>query len=83
MAQILFFGRLGERAGGQTHTVSLPPDVMTTEDVRRFVAVQFPDLVEDLAAPSVRIAVNREIVLGKAPVSDADEIAFLPPFSGG
>jgi molybdopterin synthase sulfur carrier subunit len=32
---------------------------------------------------SVRVAVNSEIVDDPFPVSDADEIAFMPPVGGG
>ena len=36
-----------------------------------------------LLHPSVRVAVNNEIVDDPSPVSDADEIAFMPPVGGG
>jgi molybdopterin converting factor small subunit len=44
-----------------------------------------PDLAEMLRAKTVRIAVNQELVTDEAgtPVSASDEIALLPPLSGG
>lgn len=32
---------------------------------------------------SFQVSVNQEIVTGDTPLSDQDEIALLPPFSGG
>ena len=44
-----------------------------------------PDLADMLRAKTVRIAVNQEMVADEAgtPVSAGDEIALLPPLSGG
>ena len=44
-----------------------------------------PDLADMLKAKTVRIAVNQEMVADEAGtrISAADEIALLPPLSGG
>ena len=44
-----------------------------------------PDLADVLRAKTVRIAVNQELVTDEAGtrISEADEIALLPPLSGG
>jgi len=44
-----------------------------------------PDLADVLRAKTVRIAVNQELVTDEAAarISEADEIALLPPLSGG
>ena len=36
-----------------------------------------------LTAPNVRVAVNKEFVGGDCAVSDGDEVAFMPPITGG
>jgi molybdopterin synthase sulfur carrier subunit len=36
-----------------------------------------------LAEPFVRIIVNGTVAHAETPVTDGDEIAFCPPFSGG
>ncbi len=83
MATLLFFGRLGDMAGGVEREFSLPEpetklktilDVLNREDLVLGAA---------LRDPSTRIAVNGEIVTEMGCIKDCDEIAFMPPFSGG
>ena len=38
---------------------------------------------EAIAAAGVRVAVNQEIVQGEVALKDGDEVAFLPPVTGG
>jgi len=83
MARILYFGRLGDVAGAREREVDLPDDVTDTDGVVSLIAGEDDALAEALRAPSVRVMVNGEVALGAAPVRDGDEIAFLPPFSGG
>lgn len=79
MATILFLGRLREAVGTSTLTVALPQGVRDTESLRDWLGGDHPALREN----SVRIAVNAELHPGSAPVEEDDEIAFLPPMSGG
>jgi molybdopterin converting factor small subunit len=37
----------------------------------------------ELLDASVRIAVNDEMILGNRVLDEGDEVAFLPPMSGG
>ncbi|HEX8239541.1 MAG TPA: MoaD/ThiS family protein [Allosphingosinicella sp.] len=73
--KILFFGRLrdGPPAG------PVPSGVRDTEALRAWLGGDRPELLDT----SIRIAVNDEIVPGKQPVEEGDEVAFLPPMSGG
>jgi len=59
--------------------VTLPADVRDTEKLRAWLGSDHPDLLD----PSVRIAVNAELTPRLWPFSEDDEIAFLPPMSGG
>jgi molybdopterin converting factor small subunit len=63
----------------------MPDGVGTAADLRARLAELNPILSEMLRAKTVRIAVNRELVADEAgtPVSADDEIALLPPLSGG
>ena len=79
MATILFFGRLQEAVGTRALTATLPAGVRDTESLRAWLGREHPALCD----ASVRIAVNAELKTGSAPLSDGDEIAFLPPMSGG
>jgi molybdopterin converting factor subunit 1 len=79
MATILFFGRLQDAIGTRTLEAALPAEVRDTESLRAWLGGDHPALRD----ASVRIAVNAELSPGNAPVADGDEIAFLPPMSGG
>ncbi len=80
---ILLFGRLKDAFGADQ--VPLPAGAATVAHLRTGLAREHPDLAGMITAPSVRIAVNQELVLDEdgTPVSPADEIALLPPLSGG
>jgi molybdopterin converting factor subunit 1 len=79
MATILFLGRLREAVGANALTVALPEGVRDTESLRDWLGGDHPALRQG----SIRIAVNAELHPGSAPLDDGDEIAFLPPMSGG
>jgi molybdopterin synthase sulfur carrier subunit len=79
MATILFFGRLQDAVGTNALAATLPDDVRDTDAVRSWLGSDHPVLCD----PSVRIAVNAEMTAANRAVGDGDEIAFLPPMSGG
>lgn len=79
--RVLFFGRLAERAGGRERTA--PDDIRTLAALRAFLTEGDALLAEALAAKGVRAAVNKIVVAGDAPLKPGDEIAFMPPLSGG
>jgi molybdopterin converting factor subunit 1 len=79
MATILFFGHLQDAVGTGALTVTLPSGIRDAESLRDWLGSEHPAL----RGASVRIAVNAELHPGNAPLADADEIAFLPPMSGG
>ena len=82
MAKLLFFGRLGDLAGGVERSLSLsgPHSVAALIGV-----LEAGDrlLGSALAEDRVRYALNGTIVGEQALVGDDDELAFLPPVSGG
>ena len=79
MTNILFFGRLQDSVGTRALSVTLPTDVGDTERLRALLGRDHPDLLDH----SIRIAVNAQLATGSASIADGDEIAFLPPMSGG
>lgn len=82
MAQLLFFGRLADIVDLPVGSVALPADVRDTLALRTWLDAR-QSTGGALLEKTVRIAINNEIVTDPAPVSDADEIAFLPPVGGG
>ena len=80
---MLFFGRLGDAAGKAETTVDLPSGEMGLEAFHALVMRSNPELADLILKPSVRTVINQTMVLPGAVVRDGDEVAFLPPVSGG
>ena len=82
MAQLLFFGRLMDTLGTAEETIALPATIRDTAALRHWLDAD-RKLDGALLEKTVRLAVNSEIVTDPHPVSDGDEIAFMPPVGGG
>ncbi|MDZ4760518.1 MAG: MoaD/ThiS family protein [Alphaproteobacteria bacterium] len=80
---ILLFGRLKDAFGASS--IPLPEGATSAADLRAKLAAANPDLASLLQSRNVRIAVNQKLVADEAAqaVSPRDEIALLPPLSGG
>ena len=78
--KVLFFGLTHDLTGFAQEQVEVP-DGARLEDVCRRYEGRFPRLRE--VAGSLVTAVNQEIVERSWPLRDDDEVAFLPPVSGG
>lgn len=74
---LVFLGRLEDLAGAGTREVPLVPSLAAV------ISGLESDLAEALRGPRVRYAVNGTLVQGDPLLADGDEIAFLPPVSGG
>lgn len=74
--KVLFFGILTEVAGTG---IKIYEEVKSIEHLKLRIADDFPEIVHY----NFRISLNNEIIPSDAPLSDGDEIAFLPPFAGG
>ena len=74
------FARLREQAGVETEVLEVP-DGSTVADVYEALRIRHPALESDRNA--VRAAVNQEFKDWSASVADGDEVAFIPPVSGG
>jgi molybdopterin synthase catalytic subunit len=76
----LLFARLREQAGAERFELELPAGA-TVADVYAELRRRHPAL--EARREIVRPAVNQEFALWEATISDADEVAFIPPVSGG
>lgn len=76
--RVLFFAYLRERCGVRESTVELPADA-TVDDLWVKLRAAFDRL--PLEPP--RFAVNRVYVDKTHPLHDNDELALIPPVSGG
>lgn len=73
---VLFFGQLSE----VTKTSSLKlADISDTDELQKKLENRFPSLAE----MTFSIAVNKKMIQQKTILHAEDEVALLPPFSGG
>ena len=80
MVRVRLFARLRELAGFESESVELPRE-STVADVYQAVRRAHPAFEVD--RESVRAALNQEFADWDQVVSDGDEVAFIPPVSGG
>jgi molybdopterin converting factor, subunit 1, non-archaeal len=78
--RVLLFARLREQAGTDTESVEVPAG-STVSDVYDVVKRLHPGLEAERNA--LRAALNQEFAEWDAAVADGDEVAFIPPVSGG
>jgi MoaE-MoaD fusion protein len=81
LLRIRLFAQLRERAGAMWIEAELP-DGATVADALAELG-QRPPLDELLASLPVRMAVNRELATLDTPLRAQDELALVPPVSGG
>jgi len=78
--RVLFFGVLKELAGRDSDSLSLP-DQATLADVLGHYEQRIPRLRE--LVPALAMSVNQEYASLEAKLKPGDEVALLPPVSGG
>ncbi len=78
--RVLFFGVLKDVMGQEGEAVTLP-DVAKISDLVEKYAGRVPKLRELI--PSIAVSLNREYASPEARLKDGDEVALLPPVSGG
>lgn len=78
--KVRLFGVLREALGAQTLALQLSPPA-TLDNLRARLAAEYPQFAA--LSPKLRCSINMEIVRGNPPLNDGDEVAFLPPVSGG
>jgi molybdopterin converting factor subunit 1 len=78
--RVLLFAIIRDAA--QTGEVEVELPVMATaKDAVDFVQLQFPQITQYLARSA--IAVNRQYATTETVLADGDEVAIIPPVSGG
>lgn len=82
MAQLLYFGKLGDLAGQTSEDIALPRGIDNSAALRRWLDGKLKADGAFLEL-SVKICINDEMCHEPCPVCDEDKIAFLPPVGGG
>ncbi|HKQ88642.1 MAG TPA: molybdopterin converting factor subunit 1 [Candidatus Acidoferrales bacterium] len=78
--RVLFFGQLKEIVGAPEESAELSEGAKL-EDLFERYGRRFPKFAE--FRPSIAASVNQEYADAKAALANGDEVAFLPPVSGG
>ncbi|HUJ17829.1 MAG TPA: molybdenum cofactor biosynthesis protein MoaE [Nitrospirota bacterium] len=81
MITIKLFAILKDRAGRDE--LQVPYSGGPVVDLLKQVAAVYPALADLLSPGRIMVSVNQEFVRQDAPVRDGDEVALMPPFSGG
>ena len=75
MFRVLLFASLRDQAGWEDRHFTLTPGTVTAGDIW--------DQLQLGPLDSVMIAVNQKLVGPEQVLNSGDELAFLPPFTGG
>ena len=78
--RVLFFGMLKDRMGKSSDLLELP-DGASIRDLLAHYETEVPRLKESL--PALAVAVNQVYSSAEAKLKAGDEVALLPPVSGG
>ncbi len=82
MIEVKFFAMLRQVVEGGEAQIDAS-DVRTVGDLLDKMEGDRPGLRLSVEKAKARVAVNHEFVAFDAPVQDGDEVAFIPPMSGG
>ena len=78
--RVLFFGVLKDLTGKSADSIELP-DGASLRDLLAHYENRIPDLKRSL--PSLALAVNQQYSGPETVLKSGDEVALLPPVSGG
>jgi len=76
MPTVLFFGRLKEITGRRKMMVR---DIKTLSQLKNLIFERYPELRKE----HIIVSLNREIATEDKEINEGDEIAFIPPMTGG
>jgi molybdopterin converting factor subunit 1 len=80
---VRFFASLREAAGTASLDLALPGHARFDDLLAALERELRPGALAALRAENVRLAVNQELVTPPFELADGDEVAFLPPVTGG
>ena len=82
MINVLYFASIKEKLGLESEAFPYRPG-MTLGDLLADVAEKHPAMKALTASKKFLYAVNQEVSATLSPLADGDEVAILPPLSGG
>ena len=81
--RVLFFASLREAVGHEQVLVELPDRARIDDLLASLDELLGADAMAALRAENVRLAVNQEMLTAPGELRPNDEVAFLPPVTGG
>ncbi len=81
--RLLYFARVRDFMGCSEDTVEIDTAKLDGAGLIDWMAAKAPAVAEKLRDPSIRLIINQEIGAMDRPIVDGDEVALVPPFSGG
>jgi len=82
--KVLFFAGLREQLGTAGEEIELPAGIATLAGLRDHLRARGGNYEKALSEKAlVRMAVNQEMAKPGATLGQGDEVAFLPPVTGG
>jgi molybdopterin converting factor subunit 1 len=82
MITVRFFAMLRGLAKTETKEYRIEKPI-TVAELKALLKSDFPSLAPVLDSRSVLVSVNQEFAFKDTLIKDGDEVALLPPFSGG
>ena len=83
MIRVRLFGSFSELVDNPDDLPVPAENIHTAADVVGFLGTVNSNLHREITGPQVLVAVNQQIVPLDTAVRDGDEVAFLPPVTGG
>lgn len=83
MLRVLFFGRLSDVAGTDRMDIAIHTSITTIAVLRDHLGQGNDALTRALNEPQVMVALNQILVDWDCNLQPGDEVAFLPPVTGG
>lgn len=80
--RILFFGRLADLVSQPQITQAVHANT-SAKVLYQQLGEQYPELPMLEKDPSIKVAINQTLVNWDSPVRPGDEVAFMPPVTGG
>jgi molybdopterin synthase sulfur carrier subunit len=81
--KVLFFASLRDAVGRESLTLEIGTAASVDQFLRQLETALSAAAYAALSSEAVRIAVNQELVQADVEIHDGDEVAFLPPVTGG
>ncbi len=82
MIKVKYFATLKKMAGKEEDQFDLG-QTSTVRNLSEVIGKSLPEIGKMIREKKVMISVNYDVVSIDSPINDGDEVALLPPFSGG